>query len=93
MENNHNIWDFIIKNHKEDKTIIGYLKVSDILSGNISKILKLTSYDKHPNGNEIIDYHRKNNQSCFALKLYDVIEDIKFTYGDDPFVRSNSKMG
>ena len=38
---------------KEDKAIIGYFKVSDILNGNTSKILELTGYDKRKDG---IDY-------------------------------------
>ena len=31
---------------KEDKAIIGYFKVSDILNGNTDEILKATGYDK-----------------------------------------------
>ena len=38
---------------KEDKAIIGYLKVDDILSGNTNQILNLTGYDKRKDG---IDY-------------------------------------
>ena len=46
---------------KEDKAIIGYFKVSDILNGNTDEILRATGYDKrHPN--------------CYALHLYDVTE-------------------
>ena len=41
---------------KEDKAIIGYFKVSDILNGNTSKILELTGYDKRKDGTEIVDY-------------------------------------
>ena len=57
---------------KEDKAIIGYFKVSDILNGNTSKILELTGYDKRKDGTEIVDYFGKNNPNCFALHLYDV---------------------
>lgn len=59
---------------KEDKAIIGYFKVSDILNGNTEEILKLTGYDKRPDGHEIVDYYGKNNPNCFALHLYDVTE-------------------
>ncbi len=31
---------------KEDKAIIGYFKVNDILNGNMDKILSATGYDK-----------------------------------------------
>lgn len=63
---------------KEDKAIIGYVKVSDILNGNTNEILKLTGYDKRLDGGEIVDYYGRNNQGCFALKLYDVTEFIEY---------------
>lgn len=59
---------------KEDKAIIGYFKVSDILNGNTDEILKATGYDKRKDGHEIVDYYGKNNPNCFALHLYDVTE-------------------
>lgn len=59
---------------KEDKAIIGYFKVSDILSRNIDEILRATGYDKRPDGHEIVEYYGKNNPNCFALHLYDVTE-------------------
>ena len=49
---------------KEDKAIVGYMKVSDILKGNTNEILKLTGYDKRPDGHEIVDYYGPNFQSC-----------------------------
>lgn len=59
---------------KEDKALIGYVKVSDILKGNTNQILKLTGYDIRPDGHEIVDYYGKDFQKCCALKLYDVTE-------------------
>ena len=59
---------------KDDKAIIGYFKVSDILSGNTNEILKATGYDKRDDGHEIVEYYGKNNPNCFALHLYDVTE-------------------
>lgn len=59
---------------KEDAAIIGYFKVSDILSRNIDEILRATGYDKRPDGHEIVEYYGKNNPNCFALHLYDVTE-------------------
>lgn len=59
---------------KGDKAIIGYFKVSDIIKGNTDEILRATGYDKRNDGHEIVEYYGKNNQNCFALKLYDVTE-------------------
>ena len=59
---------------KEDKALIGYMKVSDILKGNTNQILKATGYDVRPDGHEIVDYYGQNFQRCCALKLYDVTE-------------------
>ena len=59
---------------KEDKALIGYMKVSDILKGNTNQILKATGYDVRPDGYEIVDYYGQNFQRCCALKLYDVTE-------------------
>lgn len=57
---------------KEDKAIIGYFRVSDILNGNTNEIMKATGYDKRPDGYEIVRYYGENNPNCYALKLYDV---------------------
>lgn len=59
---------------KEDKALIGYMKVSEILKGNTTQILKSTGYDVRPDGYEIVDYYGKDFQRCCALKLYDVTE-------------------
>lgn len=59
---------------KEDKAIIGYFKVSDVLKGNTEEILSSTGYDKRSDGYEIVNYYGKNNPNCFALRLYDVTE-------------------
>lgn len=42
---------------KEDKAIIGYFKVSDILKGNTDEILRITGYDKRNDGHEIVEYY------------------------------------
>ena len=57
---------------KEDKAIIGYFRVSDILRGNTDEILKATGYDKRQDRYELVKYYGKNNPNCFALHLYDV---------------------
>lgn len=57
---------------KEDKAIIGYFRISEVLCGNTEKILKLTGYDKRNDANEIISYFGKNNPKCYALRIYDV---------------------
>ena len=62
---------------KEDKAIIGYMKVSEILHGTTKEIMRLTGYDKRKDGQEIIDYYGINNNNCFALNLYDVTEFSK----------------
>lgn len=78
---------------KEDKAIIGYFKVSDILNGNTSKILELTGYDKRKDGTEIVDYFGKNNPNCFALHLYDVTEFEEYlTLKDMRKVSNNADM-
>lgn len=59
---------------KEDKAIIGYVKVDDMLKGNTNEILHLTGYDKRPDGHEIVEYYGQNFQRCVALHLYDVTE-------------------
>ncbi len=63
---------------KEDKALIGYMKVSDILKGNTGQILQQTGYDKREDGYEIVDYFGKNHNNCFALHLYDVTEFDKY---------------
>ena len=37
---------------KEDKALIGYMKVSDIIKGNTNQILKATGYDTRPDRQE-----------------------------------------
>lgn len=63
-----------VYSEKEDKVLIGYMKVSNILKGNTKQILKATGYDVRPDGHEIVDYYGQNFQRCCALKLYDVTE-------------------
>lgn len=78
---------------KEDKAIIGYFKVSDVLEGNTEEILKLTGYDKRPDGDEIVDYFGPNNPHCFALHLYDVTEfDQYLTLSDMRKINPNADM-
>lgn len=78
---------------KEDKAIIGYFKVSDILNGNTDKILKATGYDKRHDGHEIVEYYGKNNPNCFALHLYDVTEFEEYlTLRDMRSISKNADM-
>ena len=78
---------------KEDKAIIGYIKVNDILHGNTNEILRLTGYDKRSDGNEIVDYYGRNNENCFALKLYDVTEFEEYlTLKDMRSISRNADM-
>lgn len=58
---------------KQDKAIIGSFKVKKIHHGNVYEIMKITGYDKHKDGHEILEYYR-NTQNCYALELYDVQE-------------------
>ena len=55
----------------EDKAIMGYIKVSEVLKGNINQILELTGYK---NKKDVISCCGINSQNCCALKLYDVTE-------------------
>ncbi len=78
---------------KEDKAIIGYFRVSDILSGNTTEILKLTGYDKRKDGHEIVSYFGQNNPKCFALSLYDITEFSEYlTLRDMRSVSNNADM-
>lgn len=63
--------DIFIYSAKDDKAIIGTIKVSSILQGNIDEILKETGYDKRNDKDEIIKYF-KNSKNCYALQLFDV---------------------
>lgn len=78
---------------KEDKAIIGYFKVSDILNGNTDEILRATGYDKRDDGYEIVEYYGKNNPNCFALRLYDVTEfDEYLTLREMRSISKNADM-
>ena len=57
---------------KDEKAFVGTFKVSRVLCGNTQEILKLTGYDKRPDGVEIVNYFGEHNPKCFALELYDV---------------------
>ena len=59
---------------KEDKAIIGYFKVNDILKGNTDKILSATGYDKRQDGHEIDE--ALSGEECLNIiknKEYDLI--------------------
>ncbi|MBR1925762.1 MAG: hypothetical protein IJ837_02780 [Clostridia bacterium] len=56
---------------KEDKSIIGTIKVEKFLRGDLNYILQETGYINRSDKNEIIDYFG-NNKNCYALKLYDI---------------------
>ncbi len=61
---------------KEDKSIIGSVKVKKIHFGNVEEILKITGYDKRIDGGEIVDYYG-NCSHCYALELYDIQKFMK----------------
>ena len=59
---------------KEDKAIIGYFKVNDILKGNTDEILSATGYDKRQDGYEIDE--ALSGEECLNIiknKEYDLI--------------------
>ena len=59
---------------KEDKAIIGYFKVNDILKGNTDEILSATGYDKRQDGHEIDE--ALSGEECLNIiknKEYDLI--------------------
>ena len=59
---------------KDDKAIIGYFRVNNILSGNTNQILRDTGYNVRPDRGEIVRYYGENFPRCFALKVEDVTE-------------------
>ncbi len=63
---------FYVYSAKDDKAFIGTFRVSEVLQGNISEILKKTGYDVRKDRNEIVAYFGTNNPNCYALKLYDI---------------------
>lgn len=78
---------------KEDKAIIGYFKVNDILKGNTDKILSATGYDKRQDGHEIVEYYEKNNPNCYDLHLHDVTEfEEYFSLKDMRSISRNADM-
>lgn len=78
---------------RDDKAIIGYIKVDKILNGNTQEILRKTGYDKRKDGFEIVNYFGENNQRCFALHLYDVTEFNEYlTLKDMRLVSKNADM-
>lgn len=78
---------------KEDKAIIGYFKVSDILKGNTDEILSATGYDKRQDGHEIVEYYGKNNPNCYDLHLHDVTKfEEYFSLKDIRSISRNADM-
>lgn len=57
---------------KEDKAIIGTMKVSQILHGSLDEILQATNLKTKLERDEIVRYFGSNNQNCYALRLSDV---------------------
>lgn len=56
-----------------DKAIIGYMKVSDIIKVNRLQLIESSDYEilkKRYNMDDLF----KNNDCCYALKLYDITE-------------------
>lgn len=63
--------EIYIYSAKEDKSIIGSVKVRKIHCGNVKEILKITGYNKRTDGCEIVDYFGSCIH-CYALELYDI---------------------
>lgn len=58
----------------EDKALIGYFKVDNVLDGNTYEILKKTEYNKNPDMYNVVKYFGLDNPNCYAYHLYDVTE-------------------
>lgn len=63
--------EIFIYSAKEDKSIIGTLKVSEVIKGDLDYILNETGYINRLDKNEIIDYFG-DKKICYALKLCDI---------------------
>lgn len=57
-----------------DKAIIGYVRVSKVLKGNTTDILRMTGHHQKNDRHDLTDYLGKYNQECYALKLCDATE-------------------
>ena len=64
---------FYVYSAKQDKSIIGSFKISNIHKGTLKQILNITDYNTRSDKNEIINYF-KNSNTCFALELTDIVE-------------------
>ena len=59
---------------KEEKAIVGYMRVSNVLCANTEEILKLTNYDKHKDRKHIWKYFGRSRLNCYALVIEEVCE-------------------
>lgn len=55
---------------KDEKAIVGYIKIEEILEGNLNYILDITD---HKDNRDIIDYF-KNCKLCYALKISETVK-------------------
>lgn len=60
---------------RNEKAIIGYVKVDKVLKGSTNEIINMTGYEKDSyDGRMIKEYFADSNSDCYALHLYDVTE-------------------
>lgn len=57
---------------KDEKAIVGYFKVSKVLTGTTEQILKLTGYYDSEDKEDIENYFGKDNLKCYALEISEV---------------------
>ena len=62
----------------EDKAIIGYIRIKNILKGNLVEILEATGYINRYDGHELVGFFGKDNPNCYAFPLYDITEFDKY---------------
>lgn len=67
----------------EDKAIIGYIRIKNILKGNLVEILEATGYINRYDGHELVGFFGKDNHNCYAFPLYDITEFDKYLTLED----------
>lgn len=59
---------------KEEKAIVGYFRIKDVLCGNTQEILKITGYDKRKDKDSVLAYFGEERAKCYALVIDEVHE-------------------
>lgn len=57
-----------------EKAIIGYIRISEVLCASTEEILKLTGYNKSSIRDKIRNYFGLYNKQCYAYKISEAIE-------------------